>query len=70
MRTLEVDRRVPEDALPPSCNAITDGTNRIFDPASIVLALPLGRVVGWMPIVGSRMKIGVTDPTWLLQLIC
>ena len=44
MRTLEVDRRVPEDALPPSCSAIHDGTNRILDPVSIVLAHPLGRV--------------------------
>ena len=35
---------MPEEALPPSCNAIPDRTNRIFDPVSIVLALPLGRV--------------------------
>lgn len=43
MQTLEVERRVPEDALPPSCNAICDGTNRIIDPVSMVLAHPLGR---------------------------
>lgn len=43
MQALEVDRRVPEDALPPSCNVVYDGTNRITDPVSMVLAFPLGR---------------------------
>jgi len=60
---------VLEAALPPSCNATHDRTDRIFDPVSIVLAPPLGRGGEWMPMVGSRKKFGVTDTMWLLQLI-